>query len=167
MRLLSLDPALRNTGYAVLQQDHAGVQAIDFGTIRNAPALSMTSCLVAIHRAVEALIDRHKPEFCAVESVIFVQNSKTAITLGAARGSALLAAAQRGLTIYEYPPKRVKQAVVGRGDAQKGQVSFMVRALLGLDRTPDADAADALAVGLTHLQMQTTPAALVGVSRTL
>jgi crossover junction endodeoxyribonuclease RuvC len=114
----------------------------------------MTQCLVEIHRQVSELIDLHEPEACAVESVIFVQNSRTAVTLGAARGSALLAAAQRGLNIYEYPPKRVKQAIVGKGGAQKSQVGFMVRVLLGLAENPDADAADALAIGLTHLQMQ-------------
>jgi crossover junction endodeoxyribonuclease RuvC len=79
------------------------------------------------------------------------------VTLGAARGSALLAAAQRGLSVFEYPPKRVKQAIVGTGSAQKSQVGFMVRALLGLTDNPDSDAADALAIGLTHLQMQDSP----------
>ena len=75
---------------------------------------------------------------------------------GAARGAALLAAAGRGLPIYEYAPRRVKQSVVGRGGADKGQVGFMVRALLGLTETPPPDAADALAVGLTHFQMAAT-----------
>ena len=88
-----------------------------------------------------------------VEGVIFVQSHRTAITLGAARGAAIVAAAERGLPIYEYAPRRVKQSVVGRGGAQKDQVAFMVRALLGLTETPAADAADALAIGLTHLQM--------------
>ena len=72
--------------------------------------------------------------------------------LGCARGAALLAAASRGLPVFEYAPRRVKQAVVGRGGAEKAQVAFMVRALLGLSETPPADAADALAVGLTHFQ---------------
>jgi crossover junction endodeoxyribonuclease RuvC len=83
-----------------------------------------------------------------------------AITLGAARGAALLAAASQGLPIYEYAPRRVKQSVVGRGGADKGQVGFMVRALLGLTETPSPDAADALAIGLTH--MQTAPSAARG-----
>jgi crossover junction endodeoxyribonuclease RuvC len=88
----------------------------------------------------------------AIESVIYVQSFPTAITLGSARGAALLAAAQRGLAIYEYAPRRVKQAVVGRGGAQKNQVGFMIRALLGLTVTPPPDAADAMAIGLTHFQ---------------
>jgi crossover junction endodeoxyribonuclease RuvC len=130
------------------------VCSVAYGVIQIPGTLSMTQCLVEIHRQVSELIDLHEPEACAVESVIFVQNSRTAVTLGAARGSALLAAAQRGLNIYEYPPKRVKQAIVGKGGAQKGQVGFMVRVLLGLAENPHADAADALAIGLTHLQMQ-------------
>lgn len=89
-----------------------------------------------------------------MESVIYVQNHKTAILLGAARGAAILAAAENGLSIFEYPPRRIKQATVGRGAAGKNQVAFMVRALLGLTETPEADAADALAIGLTHLRAQ-------------
>jgi crossover junction endodeoxyribonuclease RuvC len=107
---------------------------------------------VAIHERISELIQKHGPDCAAFESVIFVQSYRTAITLGAARGAALLAAASRGLPIYEYAPRRVKQSVVGRGGADKGQVGFMVRALLGLTETPAADAADALAIAITHFQ---------------
>ena len=93
------------------------------------------------------------PDCCALESVIYVQSYKTAILLGAASGAAILAAAENGLPVFEYSPKRIKQSTVGRGSAGKNQVAFMVRALLGLTETPDADAADALAIGLTHLRM--------------
>jgi crossover junction endodeoxyribonuclease RuvC len=134
--------------------------AIAYGVIRNKSDLSMPACLVEIHRQIADLIRLHSPEECAVEGIIFVQNLRTAMTLGAARGSALLAAAQHGIPIYEYPPRRVKQAVVGYGTAQKSQVSFMVRSLLGLAETPEADAADALAIGLTHLQMLNSPRAI-------
>ena len=92
-----------------------------------------------------------------MEGIIFVQSYKTAITMGAARGAAILAAAGRGLPVFEYSPREVKQAVVGRGGADKTQVAFMVRALLGLTETPAADAADALAIGLTHLREQASP----------
>jgi crossover junction endodeoxyribonuclease RuvC len=102
------------------------------------------------------LIEQWQPSAMAVESIIYVQSHQTAIVLGAARGCALLAAAQRGLPIHEYPPKRVKQAVVGVGSAQKQQVAFMVRALFRLTETPSPDAADALAIGLTHLQTAAT-----------
>lgn len=151
-RVLAIDPALRNTGYAVLEKNGSRVVALTYGTIKNASALLPSGCLVTIHERVRELIEEFQPHDAAFEAVIFVQSMKTAITLGTARGAALLAAAQRGLPIHEYAPRRVKQGVVGHGGAQKGQVSFMVRALLGLTETPPADAADALAIGLTHFQ---------------
>jgi crossover junction endodeoxyribonuclease RuvC len=157
MRLLAIDPALRNSGFAVLEKEGPKVRSICYGTIRNKSDLSMPGCLVAIHRQIDELIRLHRAEVCAVETLIYVQNTRTAITLGAARGAALLAAAQHGLQIFEYPPKRVKQAVVGLGSAQKAQVGFMVRAILGLLEMPDADAADAIAIGLTHFQMHSSP----------
>lgn len=86
--------------------------------------------------------------------MIYVQSYKTAILLGAARGAAILAAAENGLPVFEYAPKRIKQATVGRGGAGKNQIAFMVRALLGLAETPGPDAADALAIGLTHLRSE-------------
>ena len=153
MRILAIDPSLRSTGFAVLERlAGAKVRALEYGTIPNAPKLLPSSCLVAIHARLAELSARHQPECAAVEAVIFVQSHRTAITLGAARGSAILAMAQRGLPVFEYAPTDVKQAVVGRGGASKDQVAFMVRALLGLTETPQADAADALAIGLTHFQ---------------
>ncbi len=116
----------------------------------------MSGCLLEIHRQVDELIRLHRPEVCAIEGLIYVQNTRTAITLGAARGTAILAVAQHGLAIYEYAPKRIKQAIVGQGAAQKAQVGFMVRVLLNLSETPASDAADALAIGLTHFQMQSS-----------
>ena len=157
MRLLAIDPALRSSGVAVLEQNAGKIHCLHHGTIRNPPALSFSGCLVTIHREIALLVERFQPEACAVESVIFVQNSRTAVTLGAARGCALLAVGQSGLPIYEYPPRRVKQAVAGTGTAQKNQVGFMVRVLLGLTETPEPDAADALAIGITHLQMSASP----------
>ncbi len=153
MRVLAIDPSLRCTGFAVLERGTDGkTRALEYGTIKNPDRLPSSSCLVAIHDRLAELIHRHEPDHAAVESVIYVQSYKTAIVLGAARGAAILAVAQRGIEIFEYPPSRVKQAVVGRGGASKDQVAFMVRALLGLTETPVPDAADALAVGLTHFQ---------------
>ena len=158
MRVLAIDPSLRGTGFAILEKTGPKVRAVAYGTIKNRPDLLPSGCLVAIHERICDLIREHAPECAAVEGVIFVQSHRTAITLGAARGAAILAAAGRGLPIYEYAPRRVKQSVVGKGGAQKGQVAFMVRALLGLTETPPADAADALAIGLTHLQTAGTAA---------
>lgn len=152
MRIISIDPSLRGTGFAVLEKVGGKARALEWGTIKNAQSLLPSGCLVAIRAKIADVIDRHKPDAAAIEGVIFVQSYKTAITLGAARGVALVTAAEAGLPIYEYAPRKVKQSVVGRGGAQKDQVGFMVRVLLGLTETPDADAADALAIGLTHFQ---------------
>jgi crossover junction endodeoxyribonuclease RuvC len=157
VRVLAVDPSLRGTGYAILEKSDGKIRALEFGTIKNKQALLPSGCLVAIHERICELVAQHLPECAAFEGVIFVQSYQTAITLGAARGAALVAVAASGLPIYEYAPRRVKQSVVGRGGADKGQVGFMVRALLGLTETPPPDAADALAIGLTHFQTADGP----------
>ena len=152
VRIIAIDPSLRSSGYAVLEKIGTKVRTLDYGVVKNPVSLLASGCLVAIRERIAEVIAKHGPECAVFEGVIFVQSHRTAITLGAARGAALVAAAERGLPIFEYAPKRVKQSVVGRGGAQKQQVAFMVRVLLGLSETPPADAADALAIGLTHFQ---------------
>ncbi len=152
MRVLAIDASLRNTGVAIVDANNGKPQPVYFGTIHNTSAMRSSSCLVAIRDRLVDLIRAHEPDCCALESVIYVQSYKTAIILGAARGAAILAAAENGLPVFEYSPRRIKQSTVGRGAAGKHQVAFMVRALLGLTETPDADAADALAIALTHLR---------------
>jgi crossover junction endodeoxyribonuclease RuvC len=154
MRVLAVDASLRKTGVAIVEGNSGKPQALYYGIIHNASALPSSSCLVAIREGLIELIRKHAPDCCALESVIYVQSYKTAILLGAARGAAILAAAENGLPVFEYAPKRIKQATVGRGGAQKDQVAFMIRALLGLTETPPADAADALAIALTHVRAQ-------------
>src|SRR5436853_1354137 len=151
MRVLAIDASIRNSGVAVLDADNGKTRVLYFGTIRNSSSLRSSACLVAIREQLEQLIREHEPDCCALESVIYVQSHKTAIMLGAARGAAILAAAERGLPIFEYAPTRIKQATVGRGGADKSQVALMMRALLGLTTTPQADEADALAIALTHV----------------
>lgn len=156
MRVLGIDPSLRSTGYGLVEEDATGgkIRPLAYGHIANKPTLRGSSCLLAIREQLGDILEEHKPDCVAVEGVIYVQSVKTAIMLGAARGAALLAAAHYGLEIFEYAPKRVKQSVTGNGSAEKTQVAFMVRALLGLTETPQADAADALAVAITHLRMR-------------
>src|SRR5580765_1752083 len=148
MRVLAIDASLRNCGVAIVDGANGKSRALFFGTIHNGTSLRSSACLVAIRERLVELIAEHQPDSCALEAVIYVQSHKTAILLGAARGAAILAAAERGLPIFEYAPKRIKQATVGQGAAGKSQVAFMVRALLGLTETPEEDAADALAIGL-------------------
>ena len=154
MRVLAIDASLRNTGVAIVDANNGKPRSVYFGTIHNASSMRSSSCLIAIRDRLVELIREHEPDCCALESVIYVQSHKTAILLGAARGAAILAAAENGLPVFEYSPRRIKQSAVGRGAAGKDQVAFMVRALLGLTETPGADAADALAIGLTHLRSQ-------------
>ena len=152
MRVLAIDPSLRCTGFALLERTNGKVRSVEYGIIRNRPDVPVSSCLVAIRDRLAELIQRYEPESGAIESTIYVQSFKTAITLGAVRGAVIVTMAERGLPIYEYAPRRVKQAVVGKGAAAKQQVGFMIRAMLGLTENPPPDAADALAIGLTHFQ---------------
>jgi crossover junction endodeoxyribonuclease RuvC len=165
MRILAVDPSLRGTGYAILEESGTHIRCLHYSVVRNAPSLSQEGCLIAIHRELGESIKQFQPAALAIEKVIYVQSYATAIVLGAARGVAVLAAAQAGLSIHEYPPKRVKQAVVGKGAAAKEQVAFMVRALLGLTETPPSDAADAIAIGLTHLRTISSPVPKITATR--
>lgn len=159
-RVLSIDPALRNTGWAILEKTGRDLKAIAYGVISNKPKLLHSGCLVAIREQLQEVIRQHSPTVCAIEATIYVQSFKTAIVLGTARAACLIAAAEHGLAIYEYAPKEVKQAAVGRGAAQKDQVAFMIRSMLRLRETPPADAADALAVGIAHFQNADAGAAI-------
>lgn len=155
--VLGVDPSLRGTGYAIVRDNGKGRAVCEeFGVIRLPQSVPVETCLLRIHETLMDLISRRKPEVLAIESTIFVQSVRTAIVLGAARGAALLAAARSGLRVYEFAPRKIKQAAVGRGAAGKEQVAFMMRALFGLTETPPSDAADALAVAGAYLQSRTT-----------
>ena len=150
--IFGLDPSLRSTGYGIIRVEGREMRALAYGVIKNPDKIAPSRCLVAIHQKITDLLQQHQPDAAAVEGIIYLQNYQTAITLGSARGAALLALAEAGLPIYEYAPRRVKAAATGRGGAQKAQVGFMMRALLGLTENPPPDAADALAIALTHAQ---------------
>ena len=137
-RVLAVDPSLRGTGYAVLESASGRLRAITYGVVVNPPKLSAHLCLREIHDTLAGVAQKHQPTSFAIEGVIYVQNVRTAIIMGSARGAALLVAARHGLDVHEYAPRLVKQAVVGRGGAQKDQVAFMIRAMLGLTETPPA-----------------------------
>lgn len=152
MRILALDPSLRATGYAILEGTAEKPSVLASGTIKNPASRPSHDCLIEIHDRLVELISQYAPTALAIELIIYVQNTRTAVILGATRGVALLAAARGGLTIHEYPPKLVKKSATGKGAARKEQVAFMTRALFGLRHNPLPDEADALAVGLTHLR---------------
>lgn len=125
---------------------------LECGIIRTRPRESLASRLQEIHAGVVELIDRHRPDALSIEDVFYARNVRTTIVLGHARGVILLAAANAGLEIAEYPPAEIKKAVVGTGAATKEQVQFMVTRLLRLKSPPQpADASDGVAAALAHI----------------
>ena len=150
--ILGVDPSLRGTGYGVIRLAKPHPQTLVHGTISCPPAWEHSRCLVQIVQCLRDVLRRHQPTVCVVEGIFFAQNLKTAIVMGEARGAALAAVAEAGLEIYEIAPRKVKQAIVGYGAAQKIAVAKMVQRLLHLAQPPAPDAADALALALAHAQ---------------
>jgi crossover junction endodeoxyribonuclease RuvC len=150
-RVLGVDPSLRGTGLALVEFRPGRVPVLlRCQTLKIPARIPMSGALAEIHRAVTAFLTDTEVRHVALEQTIYVQNFQTAQILGAARGAAIAAAALRGHEISEYPPLRVKQAVVGRGHASKEQVARTVMALLGHGRALASDEADAVAVALCH-----------------
>lgn len=149
--VLGVDPSLRGTGLSVLEFVAGRPPVLLHSrTVCVARSAGMPECLAAIHRGVTEVLSRHAVTHVALEQTIYVQNFQTAQILGAARGAAIAAAAVHGHAVFEYPPLRVKQAVVGFGRASKEQVARTVMALLAHGRVLAPDEADAAAVALTH-----------------
>ncbi|GMV33438.1 MAG: crossover junction endodeoxyribonuclease RuvC [Chloroflexi bacterium] len=150
---LGIDPGTATTGYGLVRLLPDGeLVAVSFGAILTPKADSASARLATLYDALVKLIKKHKPETAAVEKLFFSRNITTGIAVGQARGVVLLALEKAGVETYEYTPNEVKQAVAGYGSAEKRQVQEMVRALLQLDKIPKPDdAADALAIAITHL----------------
>jgi crossover junction endodeoxyribonuclease RuvC len=137
------------TGYGAVESDGRRHRLVEMGTLAPAPRASLPEKLRHIHAGVTALIERLSPDALAVEDVFHAANTRTALVLGHVRGVVLLAGAQAGLPVHEYPPATVKQQVTGSGRAEKSQVAFMVTRMLDLRPAAEAgDATDALAVAL-------------------
>ena len=151
--ILGLDPGTATTGYGLVNEDSGGgLQAIEYGTIQTPAGMPDSERLVIIYQRMREIILLHRPQGSAVEKLFFQKNVRTAITVSQARGVILVSLAEAGLDIGEYTPNEIKQAVTGYGSADKHQVQEMVRILLGLKDIPKPDdAADALAVAITHL----------------
>jgi crossover junction endodeoxyribonuclease RuvC len=149
--ILGIDPGLANTGWGVVEQVGSRFRCLGYGCISSPADEQLAQRLRLVHDGLVALIERHAPEECAVEKLFFNVNVRTAFATGQARGVALLATADAGLPVGEYGPSEIKQAVVGYGSADKAQIQFMVKAILGLAEEPKPDhAADALAVAICH-----------------
>lgn len=153
MIALGIDPGTATTGYGFVQEIDGQLGLIAYGVVTTPAGQPLPFRLQTIYRALREQIDIHRPVVAAVEKIFFSRNVRTAMSVGQARGVALLALAEAGLLAGEYTPMEVKQAVAGYGGADKHQVQEMVRALLGLEEVPRPDdAADALAVAICHLQ---------------
>jgi crossover junction endodeoxyribonuclease RuvC len=153
MLVIGIDPGTATTGYGLVQENEdSSLSIVDYGVILTTPDLTMPLRLLELHRQLLEILLLHRPQSGAVEKLFFQRNVTTAISVGQARGVALLALAEVNLPVAEYTPLEVKQAVAGYGGADKNQVQQMVRALLGLETIPRPDdAADALAVAICHL----------------
>lgn len=163
MRVFGIDPGSERTGYGCVESDGRRHRLIACGAIAASRRDPFPQRLARIHRDLAALLARCRPQCVAVENLFYSSNARSALTLGHARGVALLAAVEAGCEVVEYTPAEVKRAVVGYGRADKQQVQRMVALLLGLDQPPSPyDAADALAVAICHAHGGTVPAAAVG-----
>lgn len=152
MFVLGIDPGLTTTGYGLVRSGRV-IEAVAAGVIETDPTCTTPTRLYELHRQLSALITEHGPQVMAIEQVFTNRNRHTAIGVGRAGGVAMLAAAQAGLAVYEYVPTMVKAAITGDGAAGKEAVQRMVARRLHLADLPrPADAADALAVALCHLQ---------------
>jgi crossover junction endodeoxyribonuclease RuvC len=152
--ILGIDPSLRGTGYGVIRAEKSSVTALAQGTISCPKDWERSRCLAKISQTLLDVVLEHSPDVCVVEGIFYAQNLKTAIIMGEARGAALAAVAESGVEIYEIATRKVKQAIVGYGAAQKIAVAKMVQRMLALNELPEPDAADALALALTHAQEQ-------------
>lgn len=150
--ILGVDPSLRGTGFGVIEVAHPIHKTLAHGTIKCPAAWEKSRCLALIAQTLRGQIKKYAPSVCVIEGLFHAQNLKTALTMGEARGAALVAAAEAGLDIYEIAPRKMKLAIAGHGAAQKDAVARMVQRMLNLDELPAPDAADALALALTHAQ---------------
>lgn len=151
--LLGIDPGSRHTGYGVIDQQGNRQHLLACGTISTS-AGDMAPRLGEIYAGLSAVVAEYEPEEAGIEKVFMARNADSALKLGQARGAAITAVVNAGLPVFEYSPRQIKQAVVGRGGAEKHQVAQMVTWLLGLEQKPASDAADALGAAICHAHMR-------------
>ena len=156
MLVIGIDPGIAITGYGLIKTDQRNeYQCVDFGVIRTKAGLPDAERLSILYSDLTEIINLHRPDTSAVEKLFFQKNVKTAISVGQARGVAMLTLAQANLAVEEYTPNEIKQTVCGYGNAGKRQVQRMVQTLLNLKDLPKPDdAADALAVAICHITHQ-------------
>jgi len=151
LKIIGIDPGLVQTGFGIINVRDNHVSLIDYGIIKPVSRDTLSNRLLTIFNNMCEIISNYNPQVFAIEDVFYGKNVKSAMRLGQARGAAMVAAASKGIPIYEYSARKVKQSVTGNGNAHKSQIQFMVKAKLQMDHNPEPiDAADALAIALCH-----------------
>ncbi|MDG0968431.1 MAG: crossover junction endodeoxyribonuclease RuvC [Porticoccaceae bacterium] len=164
LRILGIDPGSRRTGYGLIDVTGSKISYVSSGIIR-LPEKSLPDRLKIIFDGVSEIVEQYKPHQMAIEEVFFAKDPRAALKLGQARGAAIVAGVNVGLEVGEYSARSVKQAVVGTGGAEKGQVQMMITQILKLPASPSEDAADALAVAICHAHSLHSKAALGNLSK--
>ena len=160
IRVLGIDTSLRSTGIGILDAAGSRMTPVYYGIIKNPQGRPLSACLLFLQDEIEKLIREHEPQAVAIEGIFYAKNVKTMMILSHARGAIIAQCTRMGLPVYEYEPRRVKMAVAGFGGAEKAQIQKMVKTLLALPEEPQNDAADALALAITHLHNRTAISAL-------
>lgn len=162
MRILGIDPGYAIMGYGIIDMKGNHFDVVAYDSILTDKDMAMPDRLKHLYTMLMSVIQQYEPEVAAIEELFFNSNAKTAILVGQARGVAILACSNSGLDIAEYTPLQIKQALVGNGRADKKQVQFMVKTILGLSKVPKPDdTADALAAAITHGHSSTSARRLV------
>ncbi|MBI3399129.1 MAG: crossover junction endodeoxyribonuclease RuvC [Deltaproteobacteria bacterium] len=154
MRILGIDPGSHITGYGIVDGDKGKLFHVSDGSIVTGSKNPLALRLHSIFDSIQKVVSEFKPDGVVIEEIFYAKNARSAIMLGHARGVAILCASQHNLPVFEYSPMKIKQAVVGYGNATKDQVQKMVKALLKLDAVPKPDASDALAAAICHIHHQ-------------
>ena len=155
IRIIGVDPGSRSTGYGIVDADEIRLVHVASGFVRAGDG-DWSGRLRRIFEELGEIIDVHAPSEFVIEKVFMHRNPSSALKLGQARGVAILAGSMRSLSLHEYSPNEVKQAVTGRGHARKEQIQYMTKVLLALREPPQTDQADALAVAICHAHLRTT-----------
>lgn len=153
MKVIGIDPGIATTGYGLVStREDGSLDLIEYGVVQTTPQDTTSQRLLQLYQRLNEIVLLHQPQSGAVEKLFFQRNVRTAFSVGQARGVAMLVLAELGLSVYEYTPLEIKQAVVGYGAADKRQVQQMVKVLLDLQEIPQPDdAADALAIAICHI----------------
>jgi len=153
MRVLGIDPGTVNLGYGVVEEREGELALVDYGALTASPNIPLTQRLHILYRGLLEVIARYQPAVAAIEEPFVAKNARSALAVGQAMGMAIVAAREKGISIYQYTPTQVKQAAASYGRSTKEQVQEMVRIQLGLASIPQpSDAADALAVAVCHIR---------------